>query len=494
MEIKDLPIQRKLMRVLLLTTCAVLALTCTIYFAYEFFTFRHSIIRQLTTLGRVIASNSTAALAFNNRADAAEILSALKAEPHITAAALYDVEGNLFSVYPKGAVVDSTYAGPDTRGHYFTLSSLIGAEPVALDDRRLGMLYLEADLDAMYERLMLYTFIAIVIISLSLLLAYLLSRRLQKEIAFPILQLAETAKAISNRNDYSVRVSRTSNDEIGLLTDAFNNMLSRIEAQTSEITAFNQHLEERVIERTRELKAANRELEAFSYSVSHDLRAPLRSVHGYMNIFAEEYSAQLDDEGKRLVNIILDSGRRMGQLIDDLLLFSQLGRKELRKGTVEMKALVSEVWREQLENEKGRKINFILRDMDPAVADATTLKQVWANLISNACKYTRDKDVPVIEVGAFNEGKAVVYFIRDNGAGFDMKYYNKLFGVFQRLHSEEEFTGTGVGLAIVERVIAKHGGKIWAEAKLNEGATFYFTLTKTKTLQKFEINSTPSGL
>lgn len=480
MEIKDLPIQKKLLRVLLLTTCAVLILTCTIYFAYEFLTFRHSTIRQLTTLGQVVASNSTAALAFNNAEDATEVLSALKAEPHITAAVLYDDQGRLFSQYPATAVEDSTFTDTGKRGYYFNNGYMVGTQDVTLGDRHLGTLVLKSDMGAIYDRLLLFAVIAAIIIALSLLLAYLLSRRLQREIATPILELAETARAISDRNDYSVRAHRTSDDEIGLLTNAFNQMLGRIEAQTDEITAFNQRLEERVVERTRELKAANRELEAFSYSVSHDLRAPLRSVHGYMTIFAEEYSAQLDDEGKRLINIILESGRRMGQLIDDLLLFSQLGRKELTKGTVDMKALVSEVWREQLENEKGRKLDFILREMPLAVADATTLKQVWTNLISNACKYTRDKDVAVIEVGAYNEGRAVVYFIRDNGAGFDMKYYNKLFGVFQRLHTEEEFTGTGVGLAIAERVVAKHGGKIWAEAELNVGATFYFTLTKTK--------------
>jgi light-regulated signal transduction histidine kinase (bacteriophytochrome) len=289
--------------------------------------------------------------------------------------------------------------------------------------------------------------------------------------------LAETAKAISDRKDYSVRATKLSEDEIGLLTEAFNHMLARIEEQTQEITSFNQSLERRVVERTRELQTANRELEAFSYSVSHDLRSPLRSIHGYMTIFSEEYSEQLDNEGKRLINIILTNGRKMGQLIDDLLAFSQLGRKELHKRRISMKEIVASVWEEQLTHEGNRNIDFVLHEIPPAIADANTIKQVWINLISNACKYTRKKEKPRIEVGANVEGRSVVYFIKDNGAGFDMKYYNKLFGVFQRLHSEEEFTGTGVGLAIVERVISKHGGMIWAESKLHEGATFYFSLT-----------------
>lgn len=478
MAIKDLPIRRKLMRVFLLNTSVVLSLTCTTYFAYEYLTFRQVTILQLSMLGQVIASNSTAALAFNNNDDAAEILSALRANPHIVAAALYDADGNLFSSYPPNIGAEVFPEHQIEEGYYFRESHISGFEPVVQGERRLGTLYLQSDMGAIYERLTLYTLIAVLVILFSLSIAYLLSRRLQKEISAPVLKLAETAKAISDRNDYSVRATRLGNDEIGLLTDAFNHMLMRIEAQTHEITTLNERLEERVVERTRELQAANKELEAFSYSVSHDLRAPLRSIHGYMNIFFQEYGEQLDAEGRRLIDIILTNGRKMGQLIDDLLSFSQLGRKELRKARVNMKELAAAVWEDVVALEAERKIEFTLQDIPPAIADAVTIKQVWMNLISNASKYTKHKDLAIIEVGAFTEGTAVVYYVKDNGAGFEMKYYDKLFGVFQRLHSEEEFSGTGVGLAIVERIISKHGGRIWADAKLNEGATFFFTLTK----------------
>jgi light-regulated signal transduction histidine kinase (bacteriophytochrome) len=183
-------------------------------------------------------------------------------------------------------------------------------------------------------------------------------------------------------------------------------------------------------------------------------------------------------KARGLINIILNNGRKMGQLIDDLLSFSQLGRKELRKTLVDMKEMVTAVWQEQLALEKDRKVKFILHDIPPALADAVTLKQVWTNLISNAYKYTQHKEVAAIEVGAYMKRNTVVYYVKDNGAGFEMKYYDKLFGVFERLHSEEEFSGTGVGLAIVERVISKHGGRIWAQAKLKEGATFFFTLSR----------------
>lgn len=489
MPLRDLPIQRKLRRVFLLTSCAVLCLTCAAFFAYDYFTFRHTTVRQLSTLGKVIASNSTAALAFYDRDAAIEILSAVHAEKHIVAVALYDDMGKLFAHYPEDVNEEVFPRYKNQSGYYFQESHLLGFEPVVQGERRLGTLFLKSDTRAIFDRLLLYTLIAVAVIMLSLLLAYFVSQRLQGQISRPILQLAETAKAVSHRNDYSVRATKLGNDEIGSLTEAFNHMLARIEQQTEEITLFNQRLEQRVVERTTELQVANKELEAFSYSVSHDLRAPLRSIHGYMKIFSEEYLDQLDNEGRRLINIILSNGARMGQLIDDLLSFSQLGRKDLRKGRVQMKSLVNDVWTEQLESEQGRNIKFILHDIPPAIADAVTMRQVWANLLSNACKYTMNREEAIIEVGSYLQDKTVVYYIRDNGAGFEMKYYNKLFGVFQRLHSEEEFSGTGVGLAIVERIISKHGGSVWAESKVNEGTTFFFTLDKVLSRVRPSLNA-----
>jgi len=233
-----------------------------------------------------------------------------------------------------------------------------------------------------------------------------------------------------------------------------------------------------VAERTNELEVANKELEAFSYSVSHDLRAPLRSIHGYMNIFLEEYADKFDAEGKRLIDIILKNGQKMGQLIDDLLAFSRLGRRDLIKVKVSMNDVVGSIWEELKKLEEERLVELIHHELPETVADSITIKQVWSNLISNALKYTRCKDKAIIEIGSEEDHGSIIYYIKDNGAGFDMRYYNKLFGVFQRLHSQEEFEGTGVGLAIVQRIIAKHQGEIWADAKLNEGATFFFSLPK----------------
>jgi len=227
-----------------------------------------------------------------------------------------------------------------------------------------------------------------------------------------------------------------------------------------------------------QLLSVNKELEAFSYSVSHDLRAPLRAIYGYSQILKEDHEGVLDTDGLRVMNNIMKSAKKMGQLVDDLLAFSRLGRRELQEQTIDMDNMVHEICDELKMDLQKSKIQFQIQPLAPALADNSMIRQVWINLISNAIKYTRYKETPVITIGSQIKDGEITYYIRDNGAGFDMRYADKLFGVFQRLHSEDKFEGTGVGLAIVQRVIAKHQGRIWAEAKVNEGACFYFTLQK----------------
>jgi PAS domain S-box-containing protein len=243
-----------------------------------------------------------------------------------------------------------------------------------------------------------------------------------------------------------------------------------------EIHRLNTELEQRVAERTTQLEAANKELEAFSYSVSHDLRSPLRAVDGFSRAVEEDYGPQLPTEGQRYLRIIREGAQRMGMLIDDLLTFSRLSRLPLRKQAVDTQRQVRATLDELLAAHSGRAIDIQLGDLPPCDGDPALLRQVWANLLSNALKYTGKRAEATVEIGALQERSATVYFVRDNGTGFDMRYAEKLFGVFQRLHRQEEFDGTGVGLAIVQRIVHRHGGRIWAEAALDRGATFYFTL------------------
>lgn len=235
----------------------------------------------------------------------------------------------------------------------------------------------------------------------------------------------------------------------------------------NEARQLNALLEKRVEERTEQLVVANKELEAFSYSVSHDLRAPLRAVDGFSRILQEDYDDKLDDEGRRVLNVIRSSSQEMSRLIDDLLAFSRLGRSDLVGSDVDMEALVRSVL-DEMRREQGTLPDVQLRPLPRARCDHSLMRQVWINLLANAIKFSSKVEHPRIEVGGYPEGSANVYYVRDNGAGFDMRYYEKLFGVFQRLHRADEYPGTGVGLAIVQRVVSRHGGRAadtWAGAR-----------------------------
>ena len=262
----------------------------------------------------------------------------------------------------------------------------------------------------------------------------------------------------------------------------------------------NRELEGAVRERTlsleaanRALELANRELEAFSYSVSHDLRAPLRSIDGFSRVLLEEFGGQLPDEARALLGRVTTSAAIMGKLIEDLLHFARVSRQPLSKQTVDVDELVSLVVAELCADSGEGKPEVRVGELPPVEADRSLLRQVFANLLSNAVKFRRSGSASVIEVGCASEAAADVYFVRDNGVGFDMKYKDKLFGVFQRLHSREEFDGTGVGLSIVQRIVERHGGRIWADAIVGQGAAFYFTLEKPRIPVECRAHAIPPG-
>jgi light-regulated signal transduction histidine kinase (bacteriophytochrome) len=254
--------------------------------------------------------------------------------------------------------------------------------------------------------------------------------------------------------------------------------LSWYKMRTARIRAHNRQLTQHVRERTAELEAAISELKAFTYSISHDLRAPLRAIDGYTHILADEYGSKMDEEGQRISTIICKQTNKMSQLIDDLLCFSHLSQTEMQTTPVKMETVVHAVFEELTTPESRKRITFTVYHLPAALGDPALIHQIWVNLMANAIKFSSRRDQARIEVGSRTEDTRTIYHIRDNGAGFDMQYAQKLFGVFQRLHSEKEFEGTGVGLAIVQRLVQRHGGKIWAEGQENKGATFYFSLPK----------------
>jgi signal transduction histidine kinase len=266
-------------------------------------------------------------------------------------------------------------------------------------------------------------------------------------------------------------------DNARLYSDA-QNALKEVQSKTDEIQRLNSELEERVQERTAQLEMMVKELEAFTYSISDDMRGPLRAIDGFSRVLMEEYPDKMDTEGKRLLNIIRSNARSMSELIDGLLAFSHLGRQPLDQVDIGMEELAKSVFDEVQAANRERPVVLELQAIPPAFADRTMVRQVFYNLISNAFKFTRPRENPVIEIGFVAGGNQNTYYVRDNGVGFDMRYSSKLFGVFQRLHNVEEFEGSGVGLALVQRMVLRNAGRVWAEGKVGEGATFYFSLSK----------------
>jgi PAS domain S-box-containing protein len=251
-----------------------------------------------------------------------------------------------------------------------------------------------------------------------------------------------------------------------------NNLLKEINERKNA----EKSLEENLLR----LETANKELEAFTYSVSHDLRAPLRAINGYTKILFEDHYEQLNEDGKNSMNIVMRNTRKMGRLIDDLLSFSRYSKIEMAKAKTDLHRLAETVIREHQNQYAEKPMEVVLKELEPSLCDINMIRQVWQNLISNAFKYSSKKDKIHLEIGCYPENDMQVYYVKDKGVGFDMNYADKLFGVFQRLHKMDQFEGTGVGLAIVQRIIARHGGRVWAEAKINEGAAFYFSLPKTE--------------
>ncbi len=476
----------------MLVSGAALLLACTAFASYELTDFRTTLIRSLSIQAQIAGLNSASALLFNDPESARNTLSALQAAPHIRAAGIYTPSGDSFAIWSRdpGASTLPAHQNPIRGNETFRFQDdiLTLVRTIDFQGKKIGTVRIESDLGEINDRLLGFAGIVGAVLLMSLLAAFALSSVFQKATARPIAQLAEIARIVSREKKYSIRAPNVSNaDEIAVLIEAFNQMLAQIQERDTALQAARDELEARVVRRTGQLESVNRELESFTYSVAHDLRAPLRHIQGFAYALTEDSAPLLDAEARGNLERIVESTRRMDQLIKDLLGLAHVGRQELHFQPTSLTDLMQGVVRELSDEVKGRNVEWRLGKLQEIECDPGLIRLAVYNLLSNAVKYSRPRDPAIIETGEKLIGGERVIFVRDNGVGFNMKYAHKLFGVFERLHRREDFEGTGVGLAIVQRIIHKHGGRIWAESSVDQGATFYFTLSSP-------AETTPDGL
>ncbi len=472
-------ISRRLTWMNLFVSAAALVLASIGFLAYDQFTFREDLVRNLSAQAEIIGENSASALTFNDPQAAENTLSALRSSPNVRSAGILTPDGRVFARFSAGqGPVPAVPAGKDETAA-FSSNELVVVRNINFQGKVLGSVFIRSSLTELNRRLSRYLLIAAMVLLISLMAALLFSSMYRRGIAQPIIRLARTARAVSEQKNYSLRATPIAdNTEIGLLISAFNDMLQQIQSRDDALREAHDELEQRVEDRTLQLRVANRELEAFSYSVSHDLRGPLETINGYVHILLSRYGPALDADSRDHLQQVRLASRRMGELIDDLLNLSRVATTAMHIEEVNLSALVRSIAQDLKRREPSRHVEFVMQDCPVAMADSRLMQIALENLVRNAWKYTSGHPRARIEFGCEDRNSSAVYFVRDDGVGFDPVDVERLFKPFQRLHSASEFPGTGVGLATVQRIIQRHGGDIWAEGKPDQGATFYFTLER----------------
>lgn len=475
-------IRYKLNWLVLATTFVALSLAGLALVIYDLRSYQRTWERDLLTQADLLGLATAPALSFNDPKTARENLALLKARPNIVGAAVYMPDGRLFASYGVSPNAEAAQGTPPD-GVRVDGGDLVAFKNIVNEGERLGAVQLRARHERR-DHLLQYLAVVALVIAGSLALALLLSNRLLSVVTRPLLAVSDVARRITTGRDYSLRATRTTDDEVGQVVDAFNGMLVELarraevlEQANQETLALNAELEDRVRRRTSQLEIANHELEAFSYSASHDLRAPLHAIDSFSNLLERSVREHLDDRGRHFINRIQVNARLMAKLIDALLTLAHVSRATLEREEVDLTALAAEALQRCREEEPHRAAVIEVAPGMHALADSMLVNQVVQNLVGNAWKFTSKEAVAHITIGCETAaGRPPTFFVRDNGAGFDMAYADKLFNAFQRLHSPHEFPGTGIGLATVQKIVSRHEGKIWAESAPGQGATFYFTL------------------
>ena len=606
--LRDISIRHKVTLLVMSTVVAALLVSITGLFLEELAGARKGLVERMYIRAEIVGANTISALLFNDPEPAERTLATLKSAPHLRAAVIYTREGLIFATFERER--DLLPERPEKDGHEFRFSQMRLFHPILHEGERVGTIGLISETAELRENFVAYITTASLLLLLGAVGAFFIASRFQRLVTGSILALAETARAVAERKDVSLRATAAGGDEVGQLVGQFNQMLDTLERsrelqrklsqsvkqaadiiyitdrdgvieyvnpaferetgytaaesigqksnllrsgahdaafyknlwetilagrlyrgvvinkrkdgtlyyeekiiaplqgedgrsthfvstgrditerlrRAEEVQRLNAELEQRVADRTAdlarvnvELEVANKELEAFSYTVAHDLRGPARVMGGFAKMLGQRFGDKLDDTGREFIDLIMGGSKRMGQLIDDLLAFARTGRCEIKHASVNLSLMAEEIISDLRREEPERTVEVIIAPALMAHGDPGLLRQVLANLLGNAWKYSCKQPQARIEFGRTEHGGKAAWFVRDNGAGFDMAYYNKLFCVFQRLHGVEEFEGTGVGLASVARILQRHHGEIWAEAAVGKGATFYFTLPPAET-------------
>ena len=460
---------------------AALLLACAAFIGYDVISMRKGLIANISMQARVAGYNSITALLFDDSASANNTLSGLRPVPYLVSAGIDTADGRTFATFQRNPSVPApplpAIPSGQAEAYRFDAGGLVLARRIVFQGKPVGMIYIESDLSPLKARVKQYVVIAASVLAVSFLASFLIFLFFRRSISRPIAQLAQVARVVSRNKNYSVRAVPIRNrDELAELIETFNGMLSQIQERDAALQQAHDNLEQRVEERTRELAATNKELEAFSYSVSHDLRAPLRAIDGFSQALLEDYSPQLDSIGQAHLDRVRRAAQRMSTLIDDMLSLSRVTRSPIQRSPLDLSGIARSVAEELRQAEPSRNVEFVIEDGLMVTGDSHLLRAALENLLRNSWKYTSNHASAKIEFGRMQSNGKSPYFVRDDGAGFDPRYSSRLFGAFQRLHTEAEFAGTGVGLATVQRIVHRHGGEIWAEGAVEKGATFYFTL------------------
>jgi signal transduction histidine kinase len=480
----DLPIRTKMLALILLSSGTALILSMIAIVIYDSVEYTDQRIRELKTQAIVFGEINTAALTFNDPQAATESLSALRFRSQISAAALYKPDGRLFSSYAKAG---THYSFPvlENTGYHIHYDEIDVFYRIQQNAETIGTIYLHARMERISRAIRIIGLLFIVMVA-SLVLSLWISNKLQKFISVPLLEMSAVANEVVKKEDYALRAKKYNADEIGVLAEAFNQMLSRIQERDANLLTTNLSLqkeietrkkvEESLKKNVQELARSNAELEQFAYVSSHDLQEPLRMIASYSQLIEKRYTDKLDEKGVTFLGYIVEGAKRMQELIDDLLMFSRVGTRGKEMGPVSIRKPLDIALHNLTRLIKESNANISHPDSLPTViGDTTQLTQLFQNLIANAIKFS-GKNIPRIEINAIKLNDYWEFTVKDYGIGIEREHFDRIFVIFQRLHGRSEYPGSGIGLAISKKIVERHGGHIWVESAVGAGTTFHFTL------------------